>query len=121
MKWSWFVCALLVCTGHLAYAKTDNYMDDKHNCTTRHIQQGENVAFVVHSANHENGDMIVVSTINVNAKLYKDGQDVSDLLESYINADTKAEGVVAYLDTVGNYRLVTTSGGQGSICVARPS
>lgn len=69
----------------------------------------------------QDGSMIVVATTNLNAKLYKDGQDVSDLLEPYITVDTFVEGVVAYLETVGNYQPIITNSGQGSVCVIKPS
>lgn len=94
---------------------------DERNCTDRYVSQGEEIDFKVRVDGSQDGSMIVISTINISAKLYQDGQDVSDLLEPYLNADTAIQGVVAYLDTAGDYRLVTSSSGQGSVCVAKPS
>lgn len=96
-------------------------INDEHNCTNRHISQGEQINFVVSADGGQDGSMIVIATTNLNAKLYKNDQDVSDLLEPYITVDTFVEGVVAYLDTVGNYQLVITNSGQGSVCVVKPS
>lgn len=95
-------------------------INDEHNCTNQHVSQGEQINFVVGADSGQDGSMIVVATTNLNAKLYKDGQDVSDLLEPYITVDTFVEGVVAYLDTVGNYQLIITNSGQGSVCVIKP-
>lgn len=94
---------------------------DERNCTDRYVSQGEEIDFKVRVDGSQDGSMIVISTTNISAKLYQDGQDVSDLLEPYLNADTAIQGVFAYVDTAGDYRLVTASSGQGSVCVAKPS
>lgn len=94
---------------------------DERNCTDRYVSQGEEINFKVRADGSQDGSMIVISTTNISAKLYQDGQDVSDLLEPYLNADTAIQGVVAYLDTAGDYQLITINSGQGSVCVAKPS
>lgn len=101
-------------------------INDEHNCTNQHVSQGERINFVVGADSGQDGSMIVVATTNLNAKLYKDGQNASNLLIKHSTTNAFAKymftyGVFARLDTAGDYRLVTTSSGQGSVCVARPS